>query len=167
MAGRVSRQHLLRRIIAAGGVQSQSQLVDQLRDRGIEVTQATLSRDLAELGVLKGADGYVLPSETAAGGPSFDRVARSCLVSVAVGGTTVVLKTAPGQASFLGVALDAEPTQGPLGGVLGTIAGDDCLFVAARDDRSAARIAAHLRAVAGLPASSSSSTGARRPRALN
>lgn len=154
MAGRQPRHHLIRRLVAGGGIQSQADLAGLLRRRGIEVTQATLSRDLAEIGVLKGADGYVLPSDAASTGPDLERTLRACLASTAVGGTIVVLKTSPGQASLLGVALDAEPAEGPFAGVLGTIAGDDCLFVAARDERAASRIASHLAALAGLPASS-------------
>ncbi|MDA0803587.1 MAG: arginine repressor [Planctomycetota bacterium] len=163
MSARLPRHHLIARLIGAGNLYSQAELAAALRSRGVEVTQATLSRDLAELGILKGPDGYVLPGEVnASTRPDLHRVLRDTLVSVEVGGTIVVLKTAPGQASILGVAIDASPDDSSLRGALGTIAGDDCLFIATRDARSAAKIAAALGASAELPRGSSRDT----PRAV-
>ncbi len=152
MSARLPRHHLITRLIGAGGLYSQADLAAALRSRGVEVTQATLSRDLTELGILKGPDGYVLPGEvTGSARPDLHRVLRDTLVSVEVGGTIVVLKTAPGQASVLGVAIDASPDDPLLRGALGTIAGDDCLFIATRDARSASKIAAAVGAAAELP----------------
>ncbi len=159
MSARLPRHHIIKRLVGAGGLYSQADLAVALRSRGVEVTQATLSRDLTELGILKGPDGYVLPGEVnASTRPDLLRVLRDTLVSVEVGGTIVVLKTAPGQASGLGVAIDSSPNDPSLRGALGTIAGDDCLFIATRDARSATKIAAALGESAGLPQRASRDT---------
>lgn len=139
----VRRRARLAALITANQVWSQQELAAILREReGIVVTQATLSRDLAELGVVKGPDGYMLPG--AAPAPSAgDREAalasalRQHLVSAVHGGTTVVLRTPSGHANSLAVAID----HAGLPGVLGTIAGDDTIFIAARDTHAASALA--------------------------
>lgn len=143
MVAKARRQREVARLIQSQHVTSQSELVDLLSRRGIAVTQATLSRDLAELGVVKGASGYQLLDATAA--PT-DRAAalasavRRMLLGAQSGGTIAVLHTAPGQAAALAVEIDrAEPE-----GALGTIAGDDCIFVACTSPASARQLAAQL-----------------------
>ncbi|MDI9404566.1 MAG: hypothetical protein QM516_11900 [Limnohabitans sp.] len=150
-----SRRHaIIRNLIATGDVSSQAELAKLLSREGMEATQATLSRDLAEIGVLKGPAGYLLPDaaratatvESAQTGSALSRVLRRELVSIDVGGTLVVLKTPIGHGNALAIELD----RANLDGVLGTIAGDDTVFVAARSELAARRLAKHLREMAQL-----------------
>ncbi len=144
MVAKARRQREVARLIQSQHVTSQSELADMLSRRGIAVTQATPSRDLAELGVVKGAGGYQLLD--AAGQANADRSAalatavRRMLLGAQSGGTLAVLHTAPGQAAALAVEIDrAEPE-----GALGTIAGDDCIFVACTSPASARQLVAQL-----------------------
>ena len=103
---------------------------------GIDVTQATLSRDLNTLGVVKGRDGYAVAGAAERGEQNNDqlwKVVRQELVDGSAGGTTVVLRTRPGHANALAHEID----QTPLPEVLGTIAGDDTIFIATKSDRHA------------------------------
>jgi transcriptional regulator of arginine metabolism len=149
-ANPVQRRARLAALIAANQVWSQQELAALLRRReGITVTQATLSRDLTELGVVKGPNGYMLPgaAPATAGGDREAALAtalRQHLVSAARGGTTVVLRTPSGHANSLAVEID----RAGLTGVLGTIAGDDTIFIAARDSDAAAALARHLERLA-------------------
>ena len=137
-------------------VHSQTELADLLADDGMRVTQATLSRDLEELGAVKlrGADGgtgvYVVPEDGSpvrgvAGGT--DRMARllnDLLVSTDASGNLAVLRTPPGGAHYLASALD----RAALAEVVGTIAGDDTVVVVAREPLDGAELAAVLRGLA-------------------
>jgi transcriptional regulator of arginine metabolism len=131
-------------MLGANAVRSQAELAALLHDAGVHVTQATLSRDLEELGAVKlrPADGglpvYVIPEDgspltarTADDAPPH-RLARlfgEFLTSAEASGNLVVLRTPPGAAQFLASALD----RAGLPDVLGTIAGDDTILVVARD----------------------------------
>jgi transcriptional regulator of arginine metabolism len=137
---RAARQQRIVEILGSTAVRSQTDLLDLLADDGIEVTQATLSRDLVDVGAERVRVGkslvYAVPGE---GGdrtvrPAVDspeRVSRlqarchELLVSADVSANLVVLRTPPGAANFLASALD----HAGLEGVLGTIAGDDTILV--------------------------------------
>jgi transcriptional regulator of arginine metabolism len=122
-------------------IRAQNELADLLAADGILVTQATLSRDLEELGAVKArvADGpssYVIPEDgtaalrSAEGPPArLQRLLRELLTGADASGTLVVLRTPPGAAQFLASALDRSG----LPEVVGTIAGDDTILVVARD----------------------------------
>lgn len=142
------RQQLIRRLVSSRTLHSQHELQDLLREEGFEATQATLSRDLAELGVLKGPDGYRLPGGDPAPTPTsrLETTLRRELLSVMAGGTTVVLKTPIGHGSVLAVELDSAR----IPGLLGSIAGDDTIFLAATGPAAARRIASQLARLAGL-----------------
>ncbi|MGO3328470.1 arginine repressor [Gordonia sp. (in: high G+C Gram-positive bacteria)] len=139
-ATRAGRHARIVEILSAAMVRSQSELQQRLADIGIEATQATLSRDLDELGAVKlraadgGAGVYVVPEDgTPVRGVSggTDRVSRllaDLLVSTDSSGDIAVLRTPPGAAAYLASALD----RARLPGVVGTIAGDDTVFVLAR-----------------------------------
>ena len=146
----LQRRARIAALIGANQLWSQQELSDLLRKReGIAVTQATLSRDLTELGVVKGSTGYMLPGSTPAL-PAGDREAmlatalRQHLISVTRGGTLVVLKTPSGHANSLAIELD----RAGLPGTLGTIAGDDTIFVAAEDLAAATSLARTLERLA-------------------
>ena len=126
-------------LIRAGGIRSQTELAALLRTEGVHTTQATLSRDLEELGALKlrGVDGgapvYAIPEEGAAGRLSggtsgLARLFGDLLLSHEASGNLVVLRTPPGAAQFLASAID----RAALSDVIGTIAGDDTILVVAR-----------------------------------
>ncbi|MBL9118285.1 MAG: hypothetical protein JNL80_00030 [Phycisphaerae bacterium] len=150
------RQQLIRRLVSSRPLHSQHELQDLLRAEGFEATQATLSRDLAELGVLKGPEGYrlpggdVVPTSTS----RLEQTLRRELLSVVSGGTTVVLKTPIGHGSVLAVELDGAR----IPGLLGTIAGDDTIFLAATGPAAARRISAQLARLAGLDGSRGGAT---------
>lgn len=147
---RAGRQARIVALLSATAVHSQSELAALLADEGIEVTQATLSRDLEELGAVKlrGADGgvgsYVVPEDGSpvrgvAGGT--DRLARllsDLLVSTDSSANLAVLRTPPGAAHYLASAID----RASLSEVVGTIAGDDTIFVIAREPMTGAQLAA-------------------------
>ena len=142
MRMRERRRQILISLLRDRPLHSQEDVVDALAGEGIEVTQATVSRDLAALGVLKGPSGYRLPEEggTRGGGGEREMVAalREHVVGVAPADALVVVRTAPGHADLLGVALDRSPPED----VVGTIAGDDTLFLATPSRAAASRLAA-------------------------
>lgn len=133
------RQTAIRTIVEHEAIRSQEQLRQRLAGRGFVVTQATLSRDIKEIGLVKrAADGAYQPS--GADGPATSAVAAALARAVAeyLAGAErvqqlVVLHTGPGQAQLLALALD----RARLPGVVGTIAGDDTVLVITRDTRKA------------------------------
>ncbi len=146
---RAGRQARIVTILSSAPVHSQTELAALLADEGIEVTQATLSRDLEELGAVKlrGADGgggvYVVPEDGSpvrgvSGGT--ERVARllgELLVSTDASANLAVLRTPPGAAHYLASAID----RAALPEVVGTVAGDDTILVIAREPMTGAQVA--------------------------
>ncbi|BBY20828.1 arginine repressor [Mycobacterium stomatepiae] len=146
---RAGRQARIVAILSSSAISSQSELAARLADEGIDVTQATLSRDLEELGAVKlrGADGgvgvYVVPEDgspvrgVAGGTARLSRLLSELLVSTDASANLAVLRTPPGAADYLASAID----RAALPYVVGTIAGDDTLFVAAREPMTGAELA--------------------------
>lgn len=122
------RQGQIVNLIADRAIHTQEELARALKDVGIPATQVTLSRDIRELGLVKTADGYRQIGREP-GGPGFASVAADFLVEVRMAANLVVLKTTPGNANSLAVALDRA--QWP--DVVGTIAGDDTVLVICPD----------------------------------
>jgi transcriptional regulator of arginine metabolism len=119
-------------------VRSQAELAQELEREGLGANQATLSRDLRELGVVKGPDGYTLPDDG-----DLDPLSRACrdwLLEATPVQNQIVLKTPPGSAQLFAWNLDQQTPQG----LVGTIAGDDTILAICPDTRSAARLAANL-----------------------
>lgn len=155
---RVARQARIVELITHRVVHSQAELLALLEADGIGTTQATLSRDLDELGAVKlrGADGgipvYVIPED---GSPGLGLVTRppeggtarlarllgELLVSADASGNLAVLRTPPGAAHYLASAVD----RAALHDVVGTIAGDDTVMVVAREPLTGAELAARLQ----------------------
>lgn len=136
MSSRAQRHQLIRRMISDFDVPSQFQLSELLIEDGINVTQATLSRDLKDLGVAKGSNGYVLASQIADTNQLEDVLHRTIkreLVEAGVSGVMVVLKTRPGHADPLAFEIDRSH----MPEILGTIAGDDTIFITAKSQRNA------------------------------
>lgn len=150
---RVARQARIVSLLSAGPVRSQGELAARLAAEGIEVTQATLSRDLEELGAVKlrGADGgvgmYVVPEDgspvrgVAGGTERLSRLIGELLVAVDASGNLAVLRTPPGAADYLASAID----RAALPQVVGTIAGDDTIFVVAREPTTGAELATAIK----------------------
>ena len=146
MAGlKERRQRAIAELIRANALSSQEELADRLGSLGFVVTQATISRDLEQIGAVKVRRGghlsYALggaPRE--AGSPLLAAILRDWVRSVEPAATMVVIKTPPGSAHLVGVALD----DANLGEVVGTICGDDTIFVACRSATQAETLAARL-----------------------
>lgn len=147
--GKSQRQRAIRKLVAAGNVHTQDELVEALRREGITVTQATVSRDIVELGLVRAAIGgrvvYILPESVAYGDQSSARrrlghLLRDVPVAFADGNAILVLRTAPGMANVVAVALDACA----LPEIAGTVAGDDTIFIALHEPADRERIRAYL-----------------------
>ena len=147
---KVRRQDALLAVLREQVIHSQDELRRALRQRGIRVTQATLSRDLKELGLVKRAgDGaYSRPAQEAASPETtlaqLQRVAVRSLSRSARVDQLVVLRTPPGEAQHLALAID----RASLPEVLGTIAGDDTVLVIAAGARQAAAFLEQLESLA-------------------
>lgn len=152
---RTARLATITELISAGEIRSQTELADLLAERGIRVSQGTVSKDLLELGAtrIRAMDGslvYAVPGEggdrSAQAGVSLaadQRLARLCgelLVSAEASANLTILRTPPGAAQYLASAVDraAWPS------ILGTIAGDDTVMVITRDPEGGAEVAARL-----------------------
>ncbi|MDR3361080.1 MAG: arginine repressor [Bifidobacteriaceae bacterium] len=151
-----ARRALIVELIRRERIASQTQLVERLSQAGLDVTQATLSRDLVELraGKVRLADGatvYAVPAEggeVALEGPQdtemlagrLRRLAAELLVSAEGSANLAVLRTPPGAAHFLAAAID----QSVFPGVMGTIAGDDTIFLVTREATGGPKVAARF-----------------------
>jgi transcriptional regulator of arginine metabolism len=162
--GKAARHARIVAVLAEGPVHSQAELAAALRAAGFPVTQATLSRDLEELGAVKlrsadgGAPTYVVPEDGApltarhaddAPPLRLARLLSGMLVSAAASANIVVLRTPPGASSFLASALD----RARLPEVLGTVAGDDTILVVSRRPAGGAALAKQLLDLAHPPTS--------------
>jgi transcriptional regulator of arginine metabolism len=155
MLGKPQRQHRILRILEQQPVSSQAQMVQLLVAEGIVATQATVSRDLEELGAVKvripgGTMAYAIPDYTRGERTSSDdhlkRLMSEFVLEVAHSSNIIVLRTPPGSAHVVGSALD----RAGLPDILGTVAGDDTLFLVVKDSVGGASVAADLAALAGL-----------------
>ncbi|GAA4705055.1 arginine repressor [Pseudonocardia yuanmonensis] len=145
-ATRVARQARIAEIVAQREVRSQAELLTLLEAEGIETTQATLSRDLDDLGAVKVRGAYVIPDDGSpvrgveGGTARLSRLLGEVLVSADASGNLAVLRTPPGAAHYLASALD----RAALNDVVGTIAGDDTVLVVAREPLTGAEVVARL-----------------------
>jgi len=147
------RQHRVARILEQHAVSSQVQIVDLLAGEGVVATQATVSRDLDDLGAVKvrvagGETVYAIPEhakERVAPEDHLRRVLGEWVVEVAQSANLVVLRTPPGSAHVVGSAID----RAGMADVVGTIAGDDTVLVVATT-AGGRRVARRLGALAGL-----------------
>ena len=126
-------RRLVPKLLTSGSFRTQGELVRALEDQGHEVNQATVSRELASLGVRKVDGVYRLPASPLVGAP-VHRVATTA------NGCLVVVTTEPAFATIIALAIDAES----LDGVLGTIAGDDTVFVATAGKAASRRLTTFL-----------------------
>jgi transcriptional regulator of arginine metabolism len=140
------RRRAIADLIRSNALSSQEELAERLGAMGFAVTQATISRDLEQLGAVKvrreGHLSYALPDEARSGpGPRLAAVLRDWVRSVETAGNLVVIKTPPGSAHLVGVALDSSG----LPEIVGTICGDDTSFIACRSAAEAEALAMRFR----------------------
>ena len=127
MRKRQQRHDIIRDIIREHNVKTQRDLADQLQAAGYDCTQATISRDIMDMGLVKSREGYyVLPEEM--------RLQR--MVSELVAGNLIVVKTFSGGAAGVSAALD----KASLRGALGTVAGDNTIMIAAESPEAALEV---------------------------
>ncbi len=147
-----SRRHaVLLRLVRTEQVTSQEALRDLLAERGFQVTQTTLSRDLRELGVIKvpqpeGGSAYEVASGRADPKPTLERLLPALFTDVEGVGNLVVIKTLTGGAQPVAVALDRQGWKE----VLGTISGDDTILLILRDARRREAVERRIRELAGI-----------------
>lgn len=144
------RQRAMADLIRAQPVGNQEELAERLSSLGFAVTQATISRDLEQLGAVKvrreGQLSYALPDQVhGAPGPRLAAVLRDFARSMDTAANLLVIKTPPGSAHLIGVALDHSD----LPEIVGTICGDDTLFIACGSPEAAAELATRLRSGSG------------------
>jgi transcriptional regulator of arginine metabolism len=139
------RRSQILELLQREAVTTQEELRKRLARCGIRVTQATVSRDIEELGLVKTREGYRLPeaAEPASPQPPLSIVLKEFVREVSQALNLVIVKTHPGNAHTVAAVLDAE--QWPE--VAGTVAGDDTIFVAAARARDAARVRKKLLAI--------------------
>jgi len=139
-----TRQNTLLELVQQQPYRNQDELRRALTRRGFDVTQATLSRDIHELGLVKTSDGYApQEGEQAAEStlPPAIRLVREFVLDVKEAQNLLVIRTAPGSAQPVAAALDAEGWTE----VVGTVAGDDTLLIISQNRRSAQKMAARIR----------------------
>jgi transcriptional regulator of arginine metabolism len=152
--GKHARHHRIAQLLEEHAVFSQAQLVDLLAAGGVEATQATVSRDLEEMGAVKvrvpGGDlVYAVPElarDRVAPEDHLRRVLGEWVVEVAASANVVVVRTPPGSAHVVASALDRASSPG----ILGTVAGDDTLVVIAAEPPGGDVVARRLAELAGL-----------------
>jgi transcriptional regulator of arginine metabolism len=153
---KAARQQALAALLRTRQVSSQAVMLEQLRGQGLDATQATISRDLEDLGAVKvrGPDGrlvYALPEPGGSGGGAdHDEVRRmlgASLLAIVPSGNLVVLRTPPGHAAALASTLD----RAGITGLAGTVAGDDTILVVCTERTPGRVLARQLAALAVSP----------------
>ncbi|MFN8621731.1 MAG: arginine repressor [Chloroflexota bacterium] len=142
------RQGAIRDVVESRAIRTQQELAAALRERGFRATQATISRDIAELGLVKaprnGVAAYALPPRAADPEQNGEERLRALLhqlpIDVRPSGTMLVIRTIPGSAHAIAAALDRARWPE----VVGSIAGDDTLFVAFADRAAMERVRTRL-----------------------
>ena len=156
MSGRIRRQHVIAEILSRQPVASQEDLRACLHERGIGVTQATLSRDLREIGAHKTMRGYQLPAEHGGEAPgtpngsskpsALARTFAGFVTSVEPAGNLIVIHTGPGHAPLVALEID----RAGVNGVVGCLAGDDTVFLAVTAIPRAREVTREMRRMAEL-----------------
>jgi len=133
------RQGQILQIIRNKEIYTQEELARELGGLGIQTTQVTLSRDIRDLGLVKTPEGY-RPLATEESGPRLADVVDEFMQDIRVAQNLVVVRTSPGNANSLAIAIDKEG----LDEVVGTVAGDDTILVITPDSETAAKFRRRL-----------------------
>ena len=151
---KVARQEMIKDWITQGSIHSQLEIVDRLKNSGFDVTQATVSRDLEDIGAVRGRDSQGDPNyrinQESIDEPlsKLSRLISDLLVDVKSSGNLTVLRTPPGGAQLLASALDRASRAGTVPQIIGTIAGDDTVLVVSSESDGAAQNAQLLLSLA-------------------
>jgi transcriptional regulator of arginine metabolism len=141
---KAKRQALLVDFLSENLIDSQAKAVELLLAQGIEATQATVSRDLEELGAIKIRNGsglcYALPTESSPYGISLSHVLREYVIKTKASGNMIVMHTPPGHASIVAAAIDRSK----IDTIIGVIAGDDTLFVCVEEGSTGTSVLAGI-----------------------
>ncbi|HXY50509.1 MAG TPA: arginine repressor [Terriglobales bacterium] len=141
---KAARQKAILELLHRGPVESQEELQRLLGRRGFDVGQATLSRDIHEIGLVKTTDGYRAPEDAPAAEPvlpSVSRLVREFVVDVRQAQNLLVLKTSVGSAQPVAAAIDTEDWPE----VVGTLAGDDTILVISPENKTALQLARRIQ----------------------
>ena len=141
-----ARRNMLAKIIREQSVGRQSELVAMLRKLGVGATQSSVSRDLRELGVAKQGDRYVLPEAPAQPKSDFSTLKQFVNALHTAGANLTIVKTAVGSAQSVAVAIDTARWPE----VVGTISGDDTIFIATAGASEQRQLKGRLRSIFGL-----------------
>ena len=143
----VARRAAILRIIRESTVHNQDELAKLLRKQGFDATQSSVSRDLRELGVAKAGDHYILPGgDSNAAGTPFAAVSNFVTEVRTAGQSLTVVKTTTGTAQSVAVAIDDSNWSE----VVGTISGDDIIFIATEGGREQRKLRERLRDIFGI-----------------
>ncbi len=147
---RIERQNAILRLINECQIETQFDLTEALKERGFEVTQATVSRDIKELRLVKkptdgGKSIYTKNSDSSFTDidSRFNIIFRKCVISIEYAVNNIVIKTLPGMAQAAGAAVDSMD----LPEVVGSIAGDDTVMMVVRSEESARKLVYRLRSM--------------------
>jgi transcriptional regulator of arginine metabolism len=141
-----TRQQTILDIISEKPIRNQAELAKELKKKNFNVTQATLSRDITELNLVKSKKGYTRPQDaTGSTSPVPDPlgIIRSSVVKIETAGAMVVLKTTAGGAQYVSMALE----NGSFNEIIGTIAGDDTVFVATKSNSDAINMKQNIKGI--------------------
>lgn len=143
-----ARQDKILSLIRQNDIQTQEEMILRLEESGYPVTQATVSRDIRELNLVKGISPrgvyrYTLPAKKEQSTAKFGRVLADSVTSVDYAGNMVVVKTYPGMASAVATCIDSMT----LPEIVGSIAGDDAIFLVIRSEEHAASITDKLHRI--------------------
>jgi transcriptional regulator of arginine metabolism len=139
---KLARQQLIVELAHEGPLPNQQELCKVLARRGFPVTQATLSRDINELGLVRTAEGYTLPNgdSPAEPAPTVSRIVREFVREVRRAQNLLVIKTTSGSAQPVALAIDAEGWEE----IVGTVAGDDTVLIITPDNKKAGKLRTRL-----------------------
>ena len=141
---KLARQNRILDLVQEEPLASQDELRVRLSRLGFKVTQATLSRDIHDLGLVKTPEGYMAPpgeSAPDAGAPRISRLLREFAIQIRGAQNLLVLKTTPGSAQPVAAGIDAEEWPE----IVGTVAGDDTILVICPDRKTAGKLAARVQ----------------------
>jgi transcriptional regulator of arginine metabolism len=139
---KLARQQMIVELAHEGPLPNQQELCKVLARRGFPVTQATLSRDIHELGLVRTPEGYTLPNGDASAEPvpGVSRLVREFVREVRRAQNLLVIKTTSGSAQPVALAIDAEGWDE----IVGTVAGDDTVLIITRDNKNARKLQTRL-----------------------
>jgi transcriptional regulator of arginine metabolism len=143
---KTARHHKIREIVLNNRINSQQQLLDELSKNDLKVTQATLSRDLDEIGVVKRNDSGQIFYQLADQDLQFDKsnIAASLIIGIDHSANIVVVRTPPGAAQFFASSIDKSH----IDEIIGTIAGDDTVLIVTKDPNGSKAVSDKLWGIA-------------------